>query len=58
MTDLPDKVTRTMVKMRYLPSKGMARDVDGMISIRTKKKKINDSRMEMDKVTWKHKIVA
>lgn len=50
-SDLPDNVTRTMVKIRYLPNKGITRDVDGIISIITKKKNVNESRIEIDNVT-------
>lgn len=40
-----------MVKMRYFPSKGITKDVAGIISIRTKKKNVNESKMETDRVT-------
>ena len=47
-----DRVTRIMVKRRYLPSKGTAKDVGGIISARSKKKTVNDSRIEIHRVTY------
>ena len=49
---IPDKVTNTSVKMRYLPNNGITNDVAGMISIKTKKKNVNESRIETDNVTY------
>jgi hypothetical protein len=46
-----DKVTRTIVKRRYFPSRGTARDVGGMISANSKKNTVNDRRIEMHRVT-------
>ena len=48
---VPDKVTRTMVKMRYLPRRGITSDVAGIISINRMKKKVSDRRMETERVT-------
>lgn len=52
MVTMTDSVTNTIVKMRYLPSSGMASEVEGMISIRTRKKKVSDSKIEIDNVTF------
>jgi hypothetical protein len=46
-----DSVTRIIVKTRYLPSKGTASEVGGMISASSKKNTVNDSRMEMERDT-------
>lgn len=46
-----DSVMRIMVNTRYLPNKGIANEVDGIVSIRTDKKKINETKMEMVSVT-------
>ncbi len=43
--------TRIMVNRRYLPSRGTASDVGGMISAKSRKKTVSDSRMEMQRVT-------
>lgn len=42
-----DNVTNIMVKSRYLPNRGTVNDVGGMISARSRKKTVNDSRMLM-----------
>jgi hypothetical protein len=46
-----DSVTRTIVKRRYLPSRGTASDVGGMISASSKKNTVSESNMETHKVT-------
>lgn len=46
-----DKVISIIVKTRYLPNRGIAVEVDGMVSMRTHRKKINDTRIEMVSVT-------
>ena len=46
-----DRVTKIMVKRRYFPSKGMATEVGGMISAKSRKKTVSERRMEMHKVT-------
>lgn len=46
-----DRVTRIMVKTRYLPSRGMASEVDGMVSMRTDRKNMSETKMEMVSVT-------
>lgn len=48
---MTESVTRIMVNIRYLPRSGMESDDEGMISIRTKKKKMSESRMEMERDT-------
>lgn len=39
--------TSIIVNSRYFPSKGIARDVGGMISARPRKNTVRDTRMEM-----------
>ena len=46
-----DRVTKTIVKRRYFPSKGTANDVGGMISASSRKNTVNDSKIEMQRVT-------
>ena len=46
-----DRVTRTIVNRRYLPSRGTASDVGGMISASSKKKTVSDSRIDTQRVT-------
>ena len=45
-------VTSIMVKTKYFPSRGIAREVDGIISANTKKKNVRDSRIDIDKDTF------
>lgn len=47
-----DNVTSVIVNKRYFPSKGTASDVGGMISANNKKNTVNDTRMELHKVTF------
>jgi hypothetical protein len=47
-----ERPTRNMVKSKYLPSKGTASDVDGMISEMSKKNMVCDRRMEMQRATF------
>lgn len=47
-----ESVTRIIVKRRYLPSKGTASDVGGIISANSRKNTVNDTRMEMHNVTF------
>lgn len=51
-----DSDTKIIVKRRYFPSSGTANDVGGMISASSRKNTVNDTRIEMQSVTWK-KIV-
>lgn len=51
MVTITDRVTRHIVKMRYLPSRGMTSDVAGIISISTRKKKVSDRRIDTERVT-------
>ena len=53
-----DKETSIMVKSRYFPNKGTAKDVGGMISASSKKKTVSDSKIEMQRVTWKTKSIS
>ena len=46
-----EKVTRSMVKRRYLPRRGTAREVGGMISASSRKNTVSDSRIDMHSVT-------
>ena len=46
-----DSVTRIMVKRRYFPNKGMAKEVGGIISARSRKKTVSERRMETQSVT-------
>jgi hypothetical protein len=48
---LPESVTNTIVKTKYFPNNGIVNDVEGMISIKTKKKKVSDSIIETVNVT-------
>lgn len=41
-----DRVTRIIVNNKYFPSKGMASDVGGIISAKSKKNTVNERRME------------
>lgn len=47
-----DKVTNIIVKRRYLPRRGTARDVGGMISARRRKNTVNERRIETVSVTF------
>lgn len=40
-----DKVTKIMVKRRYLPIRGTTKDVGGISSAKSKKKTVNERRM-------------
>ena len=46
-----EKVTSNMVKRRYLPSRGTAKEVGGIISASSKKKTVRERRMEIQSVT-------
>jgi hypothetical protein len=48
-----ENVTSNMVKSKYLPSKGTAREVGGIISARSKKNTVSESRIEIHSVTYK-----
>ena len=49
-----DNVTRIIVKRRYLPSRGIARDVGGIISAKRRKNTVRERRMEIHRVTCKN----
>ena len=42
----------TIVNSRYLPRRGTASDVGGIISAKRRKNTVNYTRMEMDRVTF------
>ena len=46
-----DNDTSIIVKSRYFPSRGTAKDVGGMISASSKKNTVSDSKMEIQRVT-------
>lgn len=46
-----EKVTRIIVKSRYLPRRGTAREVGGMISASSKKNTVSATRIEIERVT-------
>ena len=46
-----ERVMRSMLKRRYLLSRGTAKDVGGIISARSKKNTVKERRMEMQRVT-------
>lgn len=46
-----EKVTSSIVKRRYLPRSGTAREVGGIISARSRKNTVRERRMEMQRVT-------
>lgn len=46
-----DSVIRINVNTMYLPNRGMANEVDGIVSISTDKKNMSDTSMEMVRVT-------
>ena len=47
-----ENVTSSMVKSKYLPSKGTAREVGGIISASSKKNTVSESRIEIHRVTY------
>ena len=46
-----ENVTRSIVKRRYFPNSGTARDVGGIISASSKKNTVSESRMEIESET-------
>ena len=50
-----EKVTSSIVKRRYLPRRGTARDVGGIISANRRKNTVSDSKIEIERLTWKYK---
>ena len=46
-----DRVMSIIENTRYLPNKGMANEVEGIVSISTDKKNINDTRIDIVNVT-------
>lgn len=53
MVKITDSATRHIVKMRYLPSSGITKDVAGIISMSTRKKKFSDRRIDTERVTFR-----
>lgn len=47
-----ESVTKTMVKSRYSPISGITSDVDGMISVISRRKTVRDSNTEIHKVIF------
>lgn len=47
-----DTVIRIMVNTKYLPNRGIANEVDGIVSMSTDRKKINETKMEIVSVTY------
>ena len=47
-----ENVTSSIVKRRYFPSRGTAREVGGMISASRRKNTVSESRMLIQRVTW------
>ena len=47
-----ERPTRNMVNRRYLPSKGTASDVDGMISDISRKNIVCDNRMDIHRAIF------
>ena len=47
-----ERPTRNMVKSKYLPSRGTASEVDGIISEMRRKNMVWDSRIEMQSATY------
>ena len=52
-TSLHLKVSRIMVNRTNFPNKGTTREVGGMISARSRKNTVRESRMEMESETWR-----
>lgn len=52
MVTITDSVTNTIVNIRYLPINGITNDVDGIISIRTRRKKLSDNSIDTESVTF------
>lgn len=46
-------VSKIMVNRTNLPNRGTTNDVGGIISARSRKNTVSDSKMEIDKLTWK-----
>ena len=46
-----DNVTRIIVNSKYFPNKGTTNDVDGIISARSKKNTVSDTRMLTERAT-------
>lgn len=54
---ITESTTKVNVKQRYFPKSGIDKDVVGIISMRTSKKKMSDSMIDIDNDTFlKQKI--
>lgn len=51
-----DSETRIMVKSRYLPSRGTASEVGGIISARSRKNTVNETSIEIHNVTCQRNV--
>ncbi len=51
MVTTTEKVTNIIVKSKYFPRRGTAKEVGGMISARSRKNTVNESKMEIDRDT-------
>ena len=49
-----DNVTNIIVNRRYFPKSGTASDVGGIISAKSKKNTVSDSKIEIHRATWKN----
>lgn len=47
-----DRVTKIIVKRRYSPMRGMTRDVEGMISVMSRRNTVRDKRTEIQRVIF------
>ena len=50
-------VSRIMVNRTNLPMRGTTREVGGMISAKRRKNTVSESRIEMERLTWRTNIV-
>ena len=46
-----ERVTKIIVKRRYSPMRGMTREVDGMVSVITRRNTVRERRTEIQRVT-------
>lgn len=50
------KVSNIIVNSTNFPSNGTTNDVGGMISANRRKNTVSDSKMDIDRLTWKQKF--
>lgn len=48
-----EQVTNVIVNSKYFPSSGTAKEVGGIISANSKKNTVNDTKIELQRVTYK-----